>query len=202
MIAVDELPISSLADRYQISRSLIFKRIKALKQRDPTLATHMRGRKGFVNARLLEYLDALAGRITAGETVEEAADSVLRIVDKPTPVDRPVNSRVDGLAEQPGQYLAPSVSLPFDFESLLQRLRGLQECSDRGWCLSSSQLKAVLGRRSLPTSEFGQQGFKFRSVGKQGGQRIWQISPARTLECHEAEAPSQSPHGLPSPFST
>lgn len=74
---LDEIPVASLADRYDVHRSQVYTRMEALKRRDETLVPYKRGKKAYISKQMLDHLDGMAALIQQGQTTEEAADQVL-----------------------------------------------------------------------------------------------------------------------------
>ncbi|MEM9156698.1 MAG: hypothetical protein AAGB13_16975 [Cyanobacteria bacterium P01_F01_bin.33] len=172
---LDEIPVSSLPDRYGVHRSQVYNRMDALKKRDRNLIPTKRGKKSYITRQMLDYLDGMAALIQQGQTTQEAADQVLQQL--PTRrADSPVNIRRIG-------ETAISVSAPnqqfeaaLEFEDLLKMLRGLQELADNNWWLSSSQLAQVMNLGSLPAGDnFERYGFRFIKAGKNGSETAWKV---------------------------
>ncbi len=172
---LDEIPVSSLPDRYGVHRSQVYARMDALKKRDRNLIPTKRGKKSYITRQMLDYLDGMAALVRQGQTTQEAADQVLKQL--PTRrADSPVDIRhIDSSA------IAVSASnQPFEtaleFDDLLKMLRGLQELADNNWWLSTSQLAQVMGLVSLPTGEsFERYGFRFIKAGKHGSETAWKV---------------------------
>ena len=174
MTELDEIPVSTLANRYSIHRSQVYTRLDALKQRDSNLVPVKHGKRAYITGYMLECLDGMAALIQNGSTTQEAADKVLGSL--PPVVSRPVDTRhvnESGLAVTEPE-LAPEDS--FDFSNLLEMLRGLQELADKNWWLSTSQLAQVMGLKSLPPGDhFERYGFRFTRSGKNGLETAWKV---------------------------
>ena len=175
MTELDEIPVSTLANRYSIHRSQVYTRLDALKQRDSNLVPVKRGKKAYITGHMLECLDGMAALIQNGSTTQEAADKVLGEVQSSPVVSRPVDTRHVGssslaIASQ-DEAAAPEQS----FKELLEVLRGLQEVADNDWWLSTSQLAQVMGLRSLPPGEFERYGFRFVKAGRNGAETAWKV---------------------------
>lgn len=174
---LDEIPVASLADRYDVHRSQVYTRMEALKRRDETLVPYKRGKKAYIPKMMLDYLDGMAALIQKGQTTEEAADQVLNRL--PT---RRADSLVDTRHVQSSELVIaepePVFEDPeFDFDELLVKLRGLQELADQGWWLSSSQIAHVLKLKSLPPGDsFERYGFRFTKAGKNGAEIAWKLA--------------------------
>lgn len=171
---IDEIPVAQLAGRYSVHRSQVYTRLDALKKRNPKLVPYKRGRKAYINSYMLQCLDGMAALLQQGQTTEEAADQVLGTLHPSH------SSSVDiGQPDESSLAIAQSKSTnepKFDFESLLDMLRGLQELADKNWWLSTSQLVQVMEMKSLPSGEaFERYGFRFTRVGKNGSETAWKV---------------------------
>lgn len=179
---IDEIPVAQLSDRYGVHRSQVYARLDALKQRDPELVPYKRGRKAYINRHMIDCLDGMAALLQKGQTTEEAADEVLGTLQSSP--DSRGNSRADSLVDtrqvSSGELAIAQPEQPeehsFEFENLLEMLRGLQELADKNWWLSTSQLAQVMGLKSLPPGEhFERYGFRFTRTGKNGPETAWKV---------------------------
>lgn len=182
---IDALPVTALPNRYGVARSQVYNRIKAL-----GIETLKRGNKAFVDAEQIAQLDRIAELIHHGETLEVAAATILQ--DSPTgqshdptprsgvssltmtPAMPPANDSSALLQLLAGAMAAAPVSLPPP-PSPLARFEQLQAMADNGWRPSSSELAAILGRKSLTGQRFERYGFRFTRAGKNGAQSAWQV---------------------------
>jgi hypothetical protein len=89
--SVDELPVTSLPDRYGVARSQVYNRIKAL-----GIETIKRKQKAYVSADQLDQLDQLHTLLQQDYSLESATSLILG--------DRPHNS----LVHQPSPTLEQS----------------------------------------------------------------------------------------------
>ncbi|MBE9068607.1 hypothetical protein IQ260_18330 [Leptolyngbya cf. ectocarpi LEGE 11479] len=172
---LDEIPVSSLPDRYGVHRSQVYARMDALKKRDRNLIPTKRGKKSYITRQMLDYLDGMAALIQQGQTTSEAADQVMNQL--PTRrADSPVDMRQVQSSELAITNQESGFDPDFDFEKLLSKLRGLQELANQNWWLSSSQIANVLELKSLPPGdEFERYGFRFTKAGKNGPETAWKI---------------------------
>lgn len=176
---LDEIPVAQLTDRYGVHRSQVYTRLDALKQRNPELVPYKRGRKAYINSYMLQCLDGMAALLQQGHTTEEAADQVLGTL-RQTPnsrADSPVDTRQVATSTLAiAQPDSTSVPPNFDFNNLLEMLRGLQELADQNWWLSTSQLAQVMDMKSLPSGDsFERYGFRFTRTGKNGTETAWKV---------------------------
>ena len=176
MAELDEIPVSTLTNRYGVHRSQVYTRLDALKQRDASLVPFKRGKKAYITGHMLECLDGMAALLQSGKTTQEAADEVLGRVSVVSRADSPVDTRHVTSSSLAIAEPEPLDDPGFDFGSLLDMLRGLQELADKGWWLSTSQLAQVMGLRSLPPGEhFERYGFRFTRSGKNGPETAWKV---------------------------
>ncbi len=169
---LDEVPVSSLPDRYGVHRSQVYARMDALKKRDRNLIPTKRGKKSYITRQMLDYLDGMAALVRQGQTTQEAADQVLKQL--PT---RRADSPVD-IRHMDSSAIAVSASnQPFEgtleFDDLLKML---QELADNIRWLSTSQLAQVMGLGSLPTGDsFERYGFRCTKADKNGFETAWKV---------------------------
>ncbi len=179
MAEINELPVPSLMDRYGINRSQIYVRLDALKKLDPSMVPTKRGKKAFINARMLEVLDGMAALITQGYTTDHAAEKVLGITPQTQPDTNP-----DSLARQDRTDITVRDMMAFMMAMQqnnqpaddLAVFRKLQELADNDWRPSTSQLAQMMGVNSLPTgNQFERYGFRFIKAGKNGTETAWKV---------------------------
>ncbi|NEP15445.1 MAG: hypothetical protein F6J97_00910 [Leptolyngbya sp. SIO4C1] len=179
MTELDEIPVSSLADRYGVHRSQVYTRMEALKRRNPELIPHKRGKKAYISRYMLECLDGMAALVQQGQTTEEAADQVLAKLPSNranSRADSPVDTRHIGSSALAITQADETKDAEPDFDELLKMLRGLQELADNDWWLSTSQLAKVMGLNSLPSGDqFERYGFRFIKAGKNGAEVAWKV---------------------------
>ena len=178
------LPVADLPDRYNVARSQVYSRLDALKQRDPSLVPEKRGKKAYVSGQLLELMDSLHVLISQqGETVAEAADTVLNIPPQTRPMspvgqpDRTQDSAIIPTNEMPSELalLASAIAANQPPPDPLARYRQLEEIAANGWQLPTSELAQLLGLKTLSGSELERYGFRFVKVGKAGIESAWKV---------------------------
>ena len=183
-VAEIELPIADLPDRYQVSRSQVYARIDALKQRDPSLTPGKRGKKAYASPRLIELLDSLHVLISQqGETLAEAVSRVLGEEPQTRPVrptgqpDRTQDGTLVPTGDRPSDLalLASAIAANQPPPDPLNRYRALDEIAAKGWQLPTSELAELLGVKSLSGQEFERYGFRFVRVGKAGAESTWKV---------------------------
>lgn len=175
---IDEVPVSSLPDRYSVARSQIYNRINAL-----GIETLKRGNKAYVDAGHLAQLDQLHECLNRGMTLNEAAaavrqDSLMRLSDEsPAPLINqgsplpPYDTTEVAVLTLLGALVQQVAAPP----NPLQRFEQLQALADHDWRPGTSELAAILGLKSLSGQTFERYGFRFTRVGKNGVQSAWQV---------------------------
>ena len=177
MAEINELPVSSLMDRYGVNRSQIYVRLDALKRLDASLEPTKRGKKAFINARMLEILDGMAALIAQGYTTEHAAEQVVGFVPQPDrmPDSLARQDRTD-ISTRDLVALMLAMQQNAQLEDDLAVFRKLQELADNDWRPSTSQLTQMMDVNSLPSGDsFERYGFRFSKAGKNGTETAWKV---------------------------
>ena len=178
-----EFPVSELPARYDVARSQIYARLDALKQRDESLVPEKRGKKSYVDEKLINLLDSMHVLISQqGETVSDAADRVLSVEPQTRPmssarqVDRTQDTSIV-YQEQPSELavLLSAIASQQKQPDMLDRYRQLDEIAEKGWELPTHEIAEILGLKTLSGTEFERHGFKFIRCGKVGSQSAWKV---------------------------
>lgn len=169
---IDSLPVSQLPERYGIVRSVVYTRLS-----DLHIKPEKRGNKSYVNADDLALLDALHQFIQQGGTTAEFLDQQglnqppaepdTHLVYAPTPAPDSTGLTLM-LMEAMAQRMAP----PPD---PLANLKALEDAYQHHWHLSTSQLAALLGRKTLSGQQIQRYGFMFTRVGRNGAESAWAV---------------------------
>lgn len=203
---IDSLTIKDFESRYNVTRSNIYNRISGLKEKGYRMEPEKQGGKSVFNADQIAVMDALDLSLKDGNSIADfpAANgkSDLSYVsqDKPELSRRTQDSKNDGssimlfagmidaIAMKVADLISGRPAQPIEVKlpelpppDPLSNLRSIQEACDRGWLLSTSQVAALLGVKSL-SGKMGQRfGFTFTRVGKNGAESAWQVSKADHL---------------------
>jgi len=183
---LDSLPVASLPDRYSISRSVLYDRIKAL-----NIEPEKRGNKAYVNSNQLELLDSLHAFLNnGGSTADFLASTGLSA--EQSDEDALQSSGQMVAMEQVGAIFSETAKLnALLVEALTQRLpsplptdplanlEALEKAAQNGWLLSTSQLAPLLGLKTLGGKELQRYGFTFKRVGRNGAESAWSVAKAR-----------------------
>ncbi|NJR37755.1 MAG: hypothetical protein HC781_01615 [Leptolyngbyaceae cyanobacterium CSU_1_4] len=203
---LDRIAVAELPDRYGIKRAAFYERIKPL-----GLEFEKEGNQTFANANQLALMDGLHDAIKAGtkaaflkaldsstgQVIQSAIQSGLsgglsdeRITPLSTSSTLELVQMLMQFAQagccadtaRVAQSLPPSPQPPF-YEALAAKLQFLETCAAKGWQLSSSDLRSVLGLASTPSCiSFQRYGFSFIAAGRQGRQLSWRIEKALSAQ--------------------
>lgn len=188
---VDPFPVSSLPDRYSVSKQIVYRRMQ-----QTNVPTIRKGRFSYVRADHVAVLDRLHQHLAGGGMMEDFEEVVDNPIDElPWSTDEsPEDIRVDGftkLAELSTRWdrddfcdrtleaiemfanavddLAIANSDPLDCWVQLDR------AIESGWVLSTSQVREVVGAK--PRGEVWEYGaYRFDRVGKVGRETGWRVS--------------------------
>ncbi|KAM3093220.1 hypothetical protein ACKFKF_29795 [Phormidesmis sp. 146-12] len=192
--------IKDFEERYNIARSNVNNRITGLKQKGYSMEPGKLEGKNVYNSEQVGLMDYLNDHIKSGGTIatfptpENVASQDSRTLtyetqDKPAPrtKDAPTPTNFGGMVEAISNRVAELLQLrqpeplhlpapaPAAVADPLEKYRRLQEVADAGFLLSSSDLAALLDRKSMPGHEFERYGFKFCKAGRNGGETAWRI---------------------------
>lgn len=186
---LDSFPVADLADRYQVARSNIYKRLEGLSIKPEKI-----GNKSVINGDQLVVMDELDQHLKADGTIasfnnptgqakeshETAGHSNGNgAIAKPKASDQLVTAhQLLAVLERISEVIAAPPQLPPAAPPAhgLDTLRRIQEAYERQWKLSTSQLAPLLGMKGLSGAEVKRFGFVFTRVGKNGNESAWSIS--------------------------
>lgn len=169
---MDSIPVSSLRDRYQIGKTAIYDRLKAL-----GIQPQRRGKVAYISALELGQLDELNSRLKAGEAMPNVSAEQTELVAMKT-FNEPPRLIQNTTAELNTIALSPSIeSAILTFATMLKPERDLlsnhsqlQRCADNDWLLSTIELRQLVGR--IPKQEwFQRMGFTFTRCDRE-----WKIT--------------------------
>jgi hypothetical protein len=160
---VDELPVASLTDRYGIGRTALYDRLKALH-----IEPEKRGKRAYVNSIQLAQLDELHEHLKVGGSLPDDFEK-LEQAGQLAPLsqsDLAAAMMAFTKAIQP----QPQPSDP------LAHIRLLDEACEKGWRLSSSELRQLLKRSRIVGNEIRKYGFICTRNGKNGAESAWLVT--------------------------
>jgi len=177
---IDRLQVNQLSDRYNLARSAVYERIKAL-----GIQTEKIGNKAFVNSEQLKLLDEFHEFIQRGGTAAEFRE--MRGIQKAE--EAPELS--SGLSAAPSEMfgiitaivseVAARFQPPTPEPNPLGYYEFLEQAAQKGWLLRTSEVANLL---DLPPSElrqygdsFSEAGFVFTKAGyRSQGEVAWRVS--------------------------
>lgn len=176
---IDSVPVSGLADRYQIKQTALYDRLKAL-----GIKPEKRGRSSHISNLELDQMDQLDTRLKAGEPMPSNPTAEQTEHDRRTFTEHSPNlSAVHSVNTI--SSLSPSTdSALLTIASMLQssiressdpmkNYRALQSACDNGWLLTTESIRALVG--VTPRGEvYDRLGFRFvRSTARR---TEWSVS--------------------------
>jgi DNA-binding transcriptional regulator YhcF (GntR family) len=173
--SVDRLAVRDLEGRYQIGRTAVHNRIKAL-----GLKTVKEGKRSFVTGDDLGRLDQLHDHLVQGGSMDSFINADEHVHYTNTEQEESLNQAL--ATNQPpslelfAQALAAAVAPKPDPLAYLDRLLWLAQ---NQVLLSTGELAELLGlsRETLKKlKEFERSGFRFFRDGKTGTQSAWKVS--------------------------
>lgn len=182
---IDRFPVSQLRARYNLVRSAVYTRLKALGIRPQTT-----GNKAYVNAAQLRLMDDLHQFIQSGGTTAEFLErrglqktevetsGLSSGLSKAPPND--IINMVTAIASEVASKLQPPTPEP----DPLAYFERLERAARNGWLLSTSEVAYLL---DLPPStierfkdRFSDAGFIFTRAGyRTQGEAAWKVSKLR-----------------------
>jgi hypothetical protein len=182
---IDRFPVSDLPDRYDIKRTALYERFKAL-----DLKPIKQGNKSYVDGEQLQQLDDLHAHIQRGGGIAD-------FLQESSPVSDSHNKISEQLApiNQSGVFLAFAEALtsrlvPAIVSKLtpppppLAHLEALERAYEKDWLLSTSELAQLLklSPRTIRGygDRFSEAGFIFTKAGTRARQETaWRVSKTR-----------------------
>ena len=183
-LAPELIPVADLPDRFGVSRSQVYARLAALKERDGALVPEQQGRKAYVSDRLLAYLDSMHVLISQGQSLQAAADLSLGIQStRPVSLHPTAHRTTEAIAltSTPSELQASIGQLAEAIAALapapptpdpLAKYRQLDEIAIHGWELPTAELAKILGHSPKGGARYG---FTFEKVGTKGRSYHWRV---------------------------
>lgn len=189
--------VSELEKRYGVSKAAFYGQKGRFTRGN--IKTISKYRQAHVDARTLMYLDTMDSKLKEGYTLDRFIAEYGQLNPTPEPLPQPIPQASPQPVDEPaGEIVAYRDAelvteykdeLVVALESLalelsqgrspLWRHRDLQEASDKGWLLTTSQLAAITGRSPdhtarKSTHEWG--GFVLEKTGgRQGQEFLWSV---------------------------
>ena len=184
MTQTEDFLFSKLTERYGIVRSQVYARINALKAQNPELSQFTSRGKSWVNPAVLGCLDEMDRLVGEGYTTDQSSEIVANKVSTTVEpnTDQTVSteqsaivSSVSGGAIATNEKPIVSAIKTASTAEPFAKYKMLDEVSTSGWHLPSSEIAAILGRKSLTGQEFELYGFRFTRQGKAGSESTWKV---------------------------
>ncbi|NJK28793.1 MAG: hypothetical protein HC940_00915 [Acaryochloris sp. SU_5_25] len=185
-VEISRLPVGDLMDRYGISKSVLYERIKALRIETSTL-----GRKAYVSAEQIALLDDLHKHLRSGRSTAEFLElSGIQLAEQSSKKQNtePSGEQSGILAFSPesmGQLLHYAAEQSAEPSTLhwTERLRFLEEAYQSHWLLSTSQLAEMIGLSPVTLArmqECDRYGFQFTRAGLNGAELAWNVGKVQS----------------------
>ncbi len=178
---LDRLPVNQLSERYNLARSAVYTRLKAL-----GIEQERVGGKAYVNAEQLQLLDALHSFIRDGGTIPEFVE--MRGLRKP---EQESSEQSSGLSTIPADLVRLAAGMAAELVNRLQPpapptdplayFDKLEKACQHGWLLRTSEVADLLdldpSEIRLYGDSFSEAGFTFTNAGfRAGGEVAWRVS--------------------------
>lgn len=177
---LDSYPLSELEERYQISRSMVYVRMRAL-----GIIPEKQGRKAFLSADQIYLMDKLHHHLKQGGLIADFPE----LTQAMAKLKEHEHGRENILEREKQEFaldeeLLRTMSLeklldifkPPAIETRFKHLEMLEKAAEKGWHLSTPDLCQLLGVKSVPAHEFSRYGFSFKRQGRNGKYVAWQIT--------------------------
>lgn len=184
---IDRFPVSDLPARYDIKRTALYERLKAL-----DIKPYKQGNKSYVDGDQLQQLDDLHTHIGRGggltdfkEESELLSDEHSEQTEQLAPINQ--SGVLLAFAEALTSRLVPAiVSKLTPPPPPLAHLEALERAYEKDWLLSTSELAQLLklSPRTIRNygDRFSEAGFIFTKAGTRARQETaWRVSKARPL---------------------
>jgi len=168
---IDTYPVGDLPTRYNIGKQAMYNRLESLGIKPEKI-----GNRSFITAEELSRMEALHAHILAGGTMTGFLGS------QPTPGElstRPVGTGAVSTGHDTDFLsLIETIAKALNPTDPLSHLANLERASEKGWLLTSAQVKQLIGVK--PTvrkdeTELVRGSFAFVKAGKIGGQSAWKV---------------------------
>lgn len=181
---IDRFPVSDLPDRYDIKRTALYERLKAL-----DIKPIKQGNKSYVDGDQLQLLDDLHAHIGRGGGIADFLQESKQLSDEQSEQTEqlaPINQSgaLFALVEVLTSRLVPAiVSKLTPSPPPLAHLEALERAYEKDWLLSTSELAQLLklSPRTIRGygNSFSEAGFIFTKAGTRARQETaWRVSKA------------------------
>ena len=172
MTDIDPFPVAALPDRFSTSKQTVYTRMEAL-----GISPFKQGKRAYIHLDQLHQLDALHDHLAAGGHLQDFSTSAsettqLEEVDVSTHAISNTNAPLERLVNAAESLTGALMDVAKT--DLIANWRRLQEASEQGWLLTTSQVWELTGAK--PHGQSWQRGsFEFRKTGKIGREAAWSV---------------------------
>jgi hypothetical protein len=172
-----DYPIKQLPDRYGIARSAVYVRMKRL-----NITPHTQGNRSYLDASQLDLMDDLHDFLT--EDSSRSIDDFLRSLSAVDIMQQEFPATGQLIKQQTGQLKGQSFhEIQYkpgsNAAQLRERFEFLDQASDRGWLLSTSDLAMLIGLEPVSVvkhDELSRWGFIFTKCAERSGREVnWAV---------------------------
>ncbi len=172
-LAGEDIPVASLyPDRYGLSRSAVYEAMKELE-----ITPFKKGKQAFIALEVLRELDHyIALKKGNPDEADRYRQTHLRDASRDTSADasKPFKARDSAIVgTRPADALLETLATAIHPTDILYPQRVLAECSDKGWPITTQQLKVVGVRPVDGSIAFGR--WQLQRLGKHGREILWEI---------------------------
>ena len=177
MTDIDPNPVAALPDRFSTSKQTVYTRMEAL-----GISPFKQGKRAYIHLDQLRQLDALHEHLAAGGHLQDFSTSAIETrpveeVDESdysiSKTDAPLERLVNAAESLTGALMDIAAADP------IANWRRLQEATENGWLLTTSQVRKLTGAK--PHGQSWQRGsFMFRKRGKIGREAAWFVERTNT----------------------
>ena len=170
MTDIDPNPVAALPDRFSTSKQTVYTRMEAL-----GISPIKQGKRSYIHLDQLRQLDALHDHLAAGGHLQDFSTSAIETTQLEevenysiSNTDAPLTRLVNAAESLTGALMDIAAADP------ISNLRRLQEATENGWLLTTSQVRELTGTK--PHGQSWQRGsFVFRKTGKIGREAAWSV---------------------------
>ena len=177
MTDIDPFPVAALPDRFSTSKQTVYTRMEAL-----GISPIKQGKRAYIHLDQLHQLDALHDHLAAGGHLQDFSTSAIEThpVEKldvsnqaVSNTDAPLTRLVNAAESLTGALMDIASPDP------ISNWRRLQEATENGWLLTTSQVRELTGAK--PHGQSWRRGsFVFRKRGKIGREASWSVERTNT----------------------
>ena len=176
MTDIDPNPVAALPDRFSTSKQTVYTRMEAL-----GISPFKQGKRAYIHLDQLHQLDALHEHLAAGGHLQDFSTTAIETsqlegVDVSTHAISNTDAPLERLVNAAESLTGALTGALMDFAAAdpISNWRRLQEATENGWLLTTSQVRELTGAK--PHGQSWQRGsFVFRKTGKIGREASWSV---------------------------